>query len=70
MNNYKKLTKYITKLARHLKKNKIVKALGGIILFILIFDKLFILIVLTLIVQFKKIKLFFINKTTSLPILH
>lgn len=51
MNNYKSLKKYFTKLV---KKYPLLKILGFIIIFILIFDKLFIFIVLTLIAYFKK----------------
>ena len=48
MNNFKSLKKYFIKLG---KKHPILKILVFIIIFILIFDKLFMLIVLTLIAK-------------------
>ena len=51
MNNYKSLKKYFNKLG---KKHPVLKILGFIIILILIFDKLFIFIVLSLIAYFKK----------------
>lgn len=57
-------------IGNHLKHHKIVHTFGIIIFLILFFDKLFLLIVFTLLIQFKKIILFLKNKILSLlPIL-
>ena len=55
MIRYNHLIKKIHKLADTLKKNRVFKYLGLLILLILFFDKLFILLVVTLIAQVKKI---------------
>lgn len=56
-------------IGNHLKKHKIVHTFGIIIFLILFFDKLFLLIVFTLLIQLKKIILFLKNKIfTLLPI--
>lgn len=57
-------------IGKHLKKHKTVHTFGIIIFLILFFDKLFILTIFTLIIQFKKIISFIKNKILSLlPIL-
>jgi len=67
MNNYKHLKKYFIKLG---KKHPMFKIFVFIIIFILIFDKLFMLIVLTLIAKFNpNVDSFLKNKINSLPIL-
>jgi len=67
MNNFKSLKKYFIKLG---KKYPMIKILVFIITFILIFDKLFMLIVLTIIAKFNpNVDSFLKNKINSLPIL-
>jgi len=55
MIRYSHLIKNIHKFAETLKKNRMFKYLGLVLLFILFFDKLFILLVITLIAQVKKL---------------
>jgi|LauGreSuBDMM15SN_2_FD.fasta_scaffold01793_2 hypothetical protein len=55
MIRYTHLIKKIHKFAETLKKNRMFKYLGLVLLFILFFDKLFILLVITLITQVKKL---------------
>jgi hypothetical protein len=67
MKQYKAIKTHIGK---HLKNHKIVHTFGIIIFLIIFFDKLFILIIFTLIIQLKKIMSFLKNKIiTFLPIL-
>jgi len=66
----KKITTHLDKVGKHLQEHKIIPTFGIIIFLILFFDKLFILTIFTLLVQFKKIFLFLKNKIVSLlPIL-
>jgi len=55
MIRYTHLIKKFHKFAETLKKNRMFKYLGLVLLFILFFDKLFILLVITLITQVKKL---------------
>jgi hypothetical protein len=67
MNNYKSLKKYFIKLS---KKYPVLKIFVFIIILILIFDKLFMLIVLTIIAKFNpKVDSFLKNKINSFPFL-
>lgn len=67
MNNFKSLKKYFIKLG---KKYPVLKVLVYIIILILIFDKLFIFIVLILIAKFNPTAESFLkNKIHSLPFL-
>jgi len=66
----KKITTHLDKVGKHLQKHKIIPTFGIIIFLILFFDKLLILTIFTLLVQFKKFFLFLKNKFVSLlPIL-
>jgi hypothetical protein len=62
----KKIKTHLNKIGKHLQKHKIVPTFGIIIFLILFFDKLFILTIFTLLVQFKKVILFFKNKIINL----
>lgn len=70
MKSNKKIKTHLDKVGKHLQKHKIISTFGIIIFLILFFDKLFILTIFTLLVQFKKVILFLKNKIVGLlPIL-
>jgi hypothetical protein len=70
MKDNKKIKTHLDKIGKHLQKHKIVPTFGIIIFLIIFFDKLLILTIFTLLVQFKKIMLFLKNKIINLlPIL-
>jgi hypothetical protein len=66
MKDNKKIKTHLDKIGKHLQKHKIVPTFGIIIFLIIFFDKLLILTIFTLLVQFKKIMLFLKNKIINL----
>jgi hypothetical protein len=66
MKDNKKIKTHLDKIGKHLQKHKIVPTFGIIIFLIIFFDKLLILTIFTLLVQFKKFMLFLKNKIINL----